>query len=313
MLSMLLGCVLMLMLSASAGAMEWTFEPINFPNSVYTIPEDLNDNGDVVGAFLESEFADFERGFVMRRGAFTTFDVFDMPTIPFAINKKGVIAGHFFDFTRGQIAFVNKGTRVTEIGGEAVPRAEGVNVKGAVVGYHSAGAINQLAYLYKPGKKGRQGVIQAIVTPQDIENILGSAATGINDKGSVVGYFFFDSGECCFEIHGFLRRSNGELFTVDAPFEGVNDTFPLGVNTNGDIVGIYSTAGSCDDCGGDIASFFYDGLTQTWQQVTKPGTSGLIVLGINNKRQIVGHYTDDATGIATGFLATPVAVGKQKK
>lgn len=309
MLSMLLSCVLVLMLSFSAGAIEWTFEPVSFPNSIYTIVEDANDNGDVVGAYLEEEFG-FEKGFVMKRGAFVTFDVLDMPAIPFAINRKGVISGSLFDPARGQIAFVKRGDRVTEIG-ENVPRADGVNVKGAVVGYHGTDAINQLAYVYKPGKKGRPGVIKAIVTPEEIANILGSAATGINDKGSIVGYFFFDSGECCFEVHGFLRRSNGELFTVDAPFENATDTFPMGVNSSGDIVGIYSTI--CGDFCSDVGSFFYDGLAQAWQQVTKPGTSGLIVLGINNKRQIVGHYTDDATGIATGFLATPVAVGKQKK
>lgn len=312
MLSIWLSCVLVLILSFSAGAMEWTFEPINFPNSVYTIPQDLNDNGDVVGAYLESEFAQFETGFVMRRGEFAPFDVIDFPAIPFAINKRGVIAGNFFDPARGEIAFVKNKNTVTEIG-EGAPRADGVNVKGAVVGYRSVGPINQLAYLYKPGKKSRPGIVRSIVTPEDIADILGSAATGINDRGAVVGYFFFDSGECCFEVHGFLRRSNGELFTVDAPFDGATDTFPLGVNTSGDIVGLYTTGNDCLGCVRSTDSFFYDGLAQAWQQVTKADASGLVVLGINNKRQIVGYYSDVTTGLITGFFATPVVVGKQKK
>lgn len=306
MLSIWLGCVLALMLSSLANALEWTYETVSFPNSVYTVVEDLNDNGDLVGAYLESEFAEFESAFIRRQGTFDTLNVLDMPTIAKGINKRGAIAGSFIDFGRGQIAFVTNKDQLTEIG-EGVPRADGVNVKGAVVGYHSVGAINQLAYLYKPGKKGRPGLVKAIVTPEDIAEILGSAATGINDKGSVVGYFFFDSGECCHEVHGFLRRSNGELFTVDAPFSDVVNTFPLGVNGSGDIVGIYL------DTSGGVGSFFYDGRLQTWQQVTKPDATGLVVLGVNNKRQIVGHYSDATTGLITGFLATPVAEGKQKK
>lgn len=308
MLSMLLGCVLVLMLSSSASAIEWTFETITFPNAYYTIPEDLNDNADIVGAYLESEFAEFESGFVRRRGTFDTLNVLDMPAFPKGINKKGVISGSLFDPARGQIAFIKQGDRVTEIG-ENVPRADSVNDKGRVVGYHHVDGFEQLAYLYTKGKKSRPGIVKSIVTPENIAGIVGSAATGINDKGAAVGYFFFDCGECefVFEVHGFLRHANGELFTVDAPFADAIDSFPLGVNASGDIIGIYRSTVS------GIGSFFYDGLAQAWQQVTKPGVSGLIVLGINNKRQIVGHYTDDVTGIATGFLATPVAVGKQKK
>ncbi len=63
-----------------------------------------------------------------------------------------------------------------------------------------------------------------------------SAATGINDAGQIVGYYFAG-----FSNHGFLM-SGGSYTTIDVP--GATETLAAGINDADQIVGAYFGTGS---------------------------------------------------------------------
>ena len=63
-------------------------------------------------------------------------------------------------------------------------------------------------------------------------------ASGINDRGQVVGYYGDGSG-----FHGFVRSADGKSFTtLDDPAGVFGTTAGTGINARGQIVGIYSDA-----------------------------------------------------------------------
>jgi len=163
----------------------------------------------------------------------------------------------------------------------------------------------------------------------------GTAATGINPQGDIVGDYT-DSSD---NIHGFLLRK-GSFTTIDAP--GSNFTSPSAINPRGDIVGFFvddsgihgfllshgafstidvpgGTPGTTQALGikprGDIVGYYGDinDFTSNWllskgtftapiTQALKPETCGCngIPYAINPKGDIVGAYFD-ITGIH-GFL-----------
>jgi uncharacterized membrane protein len=76
----------------------------------------------------------------------------------------------------------------------------------------------------------------------------------INNAGTIAGYYY-DSG---FNVHGFVRASNGTITTFDPP--GSNFTEVLNINSSGQIVGQYrgdavGFHGFMRDTNGTITSF----------------------------------------------------------
>jgi predicted chitinase len=110
-----------------------------------------------------------------------------------------------------------------------------------------------------------------------------TVATGINNSGQIVGYYYDDSGD----QHGFLKGSGG-YSTLDA---GGVDTRAYGINDSGKIVGWF-------DNGSSTQGFVEQGGKYTTLDVL--GAGGALPYGINDKGQIVGE--DDASGRAQGFL-----------
>ncbi|MDP3296282.1 MAG: PEP-CTERM sorting domain-containing protein [Thermodesulfovibrionia bacterium] len=115
----------------------------------------------------------------------------------------------------------------------------------------------------------------------------GTIAKGINDTGSVVGYY----GDITGGRRGFLY-SGSAWETIDYP--GGPATFPNGINNNGYIVGSYSYS----PFWGPSQGFLYDGTT--WRTIDYPGANSTSALGINNLNNIVGSYTNNAG--AYGFM-----------
>jgi hypothetical protein len=148
-----------------------------------------------------------------------------------------------------------------------------------VVGYRSAPKFEQSAYQWRAGN------YLQLVNP-DLPGILGSAATGVNDRGDVVGYWFKDAGDGInVKIQGFVIKA-GKLFYVDL--------IPLGINSAGVIVGLSGA--------GNDGAILVDGVVTL---IKYPGSAYTQVHGINNKGQLVGHYVE--AGQTRGFIATPFA------
>jgi probable HAF family extracellular repeat protein len=274
---------LFLLLDAAIGA-QYNFTDVKVPGARFTIAHGINDLGDVVGHFSLDDFSPIQ-GFIYSDGQYFDIDIPDaFAVVPFGISRSGVTVGSFNDGGR-QAAFVMDDDKITILD---VPRADGVNSRGTVVGYRTVGAINQQAYSWK------QGVFTAIATPDDFPGSVGSAATGINDREHVVGYYFFDAGDCCHEIHGFIKRGK-KVVTFDSP---LGATFPLGINNKGEIVGF----------AGDVSFVFSKG---EFTEINVPDACCTSVRGINNKGQIVGYYIKGGEGI--GFIGSPVKAAGRKK
>jgi probable HAF family extracellular repeat protein len=119
-----------------------------------------------------------------------------------------------------------------------------------------------------------------------------TAATGINDREQIVGYYLDADGT----LHGFLRKKRG-IFTPidhpDAPTEPGVGTVALDINNRGQIVGAYVDAEQTTH-----GFLLDDGIFTT---IDPPGASFTEATGIDDRGQIVGPYLD-AEGTVHGFL-----------
>jgi uncharacterized membrane protein len=113
-----------------------------------------------------------------------------------------------------------------------------------------------------------------------------SAAYGINNSGSIVGFYSDYSPP-----QGFLYE-RGSYTTINFP--GSSSTGLQGINDSGDIVGWYHYATPV------VHNFLYERGRYT--TIDLPGTG--YAQGINNSGEIVGWYSDGTT--EHGFLLTPV-------
>jgi probable HAF family extracellular repeat protein len=115
---------------------------------------------------------------------------------------------------------------------------------------------------------------------------LGTRATGINDRGQIVG-IYWDSNNI---PHGFLYN-RGSYTTLTHP-SAVTGTFAYGINDGGQVVGRYAT-------GVSNYGFLFNGTT--YAPINVPSAKDTVAMGINNASEIVGYY-DDSTGTHGGFL-----------
>jgi probable HAF family extracellular repeat protein len=129
------------------------------------------------------------------------------------------------------------------------------------------------------GRNGFHGFIYnpngaTFTTLDDPAAFFGTFASGINDRGQIVGSYF-DSVD---DQHGFLY-SGGFYTTIDDPL-ATNGTIVQGINDAGQIVGLYS-----DDSGthGFLA-------TVGANPAAPPGTTADMVLRASNTSPIAGQY-----------------------
>src|SRR5262249_55108813 len=178
------------------------------------------------------------------------------------------------------------------------------------------------------------------LTTLDFPGASDTYAFGINDSGTVVGYWdLLDSGGNVLVAHGFTWKS-GTFTQFDFP--GATDTAVLGINARGDFVGEWDsgvnspighgfvcTKGQCfsfdvpfsatitqaDDISalGHIVGVYVDvngvlhGFLVVGSSFTSfdfPGATATSPWGINSAGEIVGRYAA-ADGSIHGFLAQP--------
>ena len=122
----------------------------------------------------------------------------------------------------------------------------------------------------------------------------------INDRGTIAGIYAvgsIDDPESA-EFHGFLRKPNGAVSTVDVP--GASATGVTGINNHGAVVGSFV------DADGKDHGFLLDarGRVTTLDPPDSPddpAASNTFASDINDRGQIVGGYAD-AKGTYHGYL-----------
>jgi uncharacterized membrane protein len=274
-----------LLIYVSAFGAEYIYKPIKMPEAQHTQPHGINDLGDVVGVYADCEFCDV-LPFLFSDGQYFELGVAGARRVmPFGINKHGVIAGSLVN--GDQHAFIMDEAQTTILDGAVRADAINNNPDSVVVGYRSTQKFNQAAYLWRAGN------YMALINP-DQPGVIASAATGINDRGDVVGYWATDVDGVNVKVQGFVIKK-GKLTFID-------DLLPLGINDDGVIVGMSGA--------GNDGAVLENGVVTL---IKYPGAAFTQAYGINKEGTIVGYYIE--AGQQRGFTATPVAavVNKGKK
>jgi probable HAF family extracellular repeat protein len=206
-----------------------------------------------------------------------------LETDTYAVNDFGTIAGDFVDSSGIQHGMIH-GIPTTSFDYSKCSSgiaAYGINKSCTVAGWCSSATGTPIGFTRTKG---------GIFTDINFPGGTGTEATGINDKGDVVGLYFDANGA----QHGFLLKA-GTYTSIDVP--GESTTAAWGINNAGKIT-VYAVNSS-----GGFDSFLLTGTT--FQKVNDPnaGSSGTVVHTVNNNGDIDGTYFD-SSGFAVGFLLT---------
>ncbi len=131
-----------------------------------------------------------------------------------------------------------------------------------------------------------------IIDPDDTHNLTG--AFGLNDAGTVCGYFFGAT-----DYHGFFL-SGGSYAQFDVP--GSSGTVLQGINDVGDFAGYYYNQANA------VEGFVSVGGAVTTIDV--PGGYYVTPHQLNAANQVVGYYVNTTSGFSYGFYSTPAGTLK---
>ena len=272
--------------AANSGSIEviMTFDYPGAGNS--TLPQKINERGDVVGVFVDSNAV--TRAFVrFSDGSFSDPIVDPNDTVGFTegrgINNSRTVCGDYASSDGNNHGFFLSGGTFTEYD---VPGAVSTSVLG----------INDVADFTGSFSYG-SGIFQGFVsvggtiTSFSVPGALLTLAYEINNSNQlVVGYYIDSSGI----PHGYYRDANGALhFPIDP--SGSTATVLFGLNDRNWVVGRYG-----DSSGATHGLFFVP--PNNFFTFDYPGSTFTSLNGINAQGVICGRYVD-ASGIAHGFLA----------
>jgi len=211
-----------------------------------------------------------------------------LETDTYGVNDKGVIVGDYVDSASVQHGMILAGTKLTTVDNktcEAISGTGGISFYGVNSAGEAAGWCTSSKTGLDEGFVYSKGKFTAVNVPKSN----GTQATGINDKGWVVG-LYLDSANL---THGFVKVG-AKYTTVDV--KGDTNSVAWGVNNKGQIT-VYAT-----NSAGDFDSFLVTG--KTFKNIDNPsakGGLGTIVHTPANNGDIDGTYYNSA-GTEMGWL-----------
>lgn len=276
---LLLSSVVVLGLSfgtpSHASAADYSFTVIDPPSSVYTNVISINNAGQVVGDFSDSQ--NQSHGFLLSGGTYTTIHVpGSVSTGPDAINNAGQVIGAFSDAQGGQHGFLfSRGTYIPiDPPGSAATTPYLINDAAQVVGiFEDFPAHGRHAFLFSGGG----------YTPIDL---IGALPASINNSGQIAGTLHDG-----YRGHGFLF-SGGASVLID-PSDSVS-TFVRSINDAGQVMGIFFDTQNRRQHG-----FLYSG--DAYITIDPRGSLFTYAVSMNKAGQIVGYF-EDAASNRYGFL-----------
>ena len=278
-------------LSASAQKPEEILGPteqfitINFPGATSTTPESINNLGQIVGNYYDSEGV--RHGFLLSTGVFTTIDVPQaISTAPGGINNYGQIIGFYEDTNQLIHGFLLNNGSFTTIDDPAFP------------GGTFAFEISDFGLIIGLGVDA-EGIFHGftlnnnVFTTFDYPGANFTQPLDINYNGSeIVG---------AYSLPSFAAQTSQGFTLVNGVFTSV--TFPEsastalnGVNNGGEIVGTYALPDESND-----HVFLLNGNTLTNEDV--PGAVSTGAADLNDVGEIIGGYVDQEN-VVHGYLET---------
>jgi probable HAF family extracellular repeat protein len=276
--------------AADAPPLTFTFVKASVPGATSTSPGGINNAGMSVGGYVDSSGA--SHGYILKGKKFTTLD--DPKgkagtTGASNIQYNGTAVVGVYTNTAGvTVGFLYKGGKYTNVPGpkgNLGASANGINDSGQIVGNYtdSGGVIH--GFLLKGGK----------YTTLTVPGGLGTVATGINNKGTIVAYYFVNSTGTLGSV---MTTNNGKTFKkINVPGAGALGSGPLDINNENDVCfEWFDSAGLFHGAllhGGKYYKFNYPKAYETYGG------------GLNDKSMVAGGYipTKGATSFQ-GFNAT---------
>jgi hypothetical protein len=272
--------------AANSGSIE-VITTFDYPGTGnQTLPQKINERGDVVGAFIDSNGV--TSGFVrFSDGSFSDPIVEPNDTVGFTegrgINNSRTVAGDYATSDGNLHGFFLSGGTFTEydVPGAVFTAVLGINNPADFAGTFVDASGIQQAFVSVGGTLTLFSVPAAIAT----------LAYDINDsKRLVVGYYIDSSGI----LHGYYRDSDGTLhFPIDPT--GSVGTILFGDNNRNWVVGRYA-----DTSGVTHGLFFVP--PNNFFTFDFPGSTFTSLNGISSQGNMTGRFVD-ASGIAHGFIA----------
>ena len=267
-----------------------TYRTFDIPGSTYMQAEGINARGEIVGFYQDA--ANNLQNFVFKNGSVYPVDPpgggpeWEFLTTQVAINSEGDIVATYADsngvsrgflLSEGKYKYINApGASQLCAGGGTWPA--GINAQGDIVGWYLTQNCSLHAFLLEDGS------LSTFEVPASLGAVSGtSQASAINERGDIVGQYWDSAGN----NHGFLL-SNGKFSAIDVsgPFA---QTFVLGINSRGEIVGVTFATGGFLISRGNVTA------------INVPGSSFTLPYGINGRGDIVGTYFD-SSGNTHGFV-----------
>jgi hypothetical protein len=249
-----------------------------------TLPQKINERGDVVGVFVDSNGV--TRAFVwFRDGSFSAPIVDPNDTVGFTegrgINNSRTVCGDYVGSDGNLHGFVLSSGTFTDfnVPGALQTTLLSINDPGDFTGDFDDGSGIFHAWFSVGGT----------ITSFSVPGALSTFAYERNNR-LVVGYYIDSAGV----PHGYFRDTNGALhFPIDP--SGSVGTILFGLNDRNWVAGRYA-----DSSGVTHGLFFVP--PNSFFTFDYPGSTFTSLNGINAQGVICGRYVD-ASGIAHGFLA----------
>jgi len=253
-----------------------------------TLPQKINERGDIVGIFLDSNLV--SRGFVrFSDGSFSHPIVDPNDTVGLTegrgINNSRTVCGDYAASDGNFHGFFLSGGTFTQydIAGAASTLVHSINDSADFAGAFALTGPNGI----------HQGFVSVggTITSFSVPGALQTFAYELNNSNQlVVGYYIDGSGI----VHGYYRDASGALhFPIDP--SGSTATILFGLNDRNWVVGRYA-----DASGATHGLFFVP--PNNFFTFDFPGSTFTSLGGINDQGVICGRYVD-GSGIAHGFLA----------
>ncbi len=266
--------------SECVGSVQVEQHFIDVPGSISTSAQGINNQGDVVGSYLDQQ--NHIRGFKWTHGSFSAIDFPGARrTLPSKINDSGDIVGYFRDAANRQRGFLYTKGHWIQIDFPGSPNtiALGINSKSQIVGEY-----------FDPVQLRLRGFILTNGQFAPVNTPLGQncGLADINDAGSFVGSTWDDTSNGPY--FGFLSE-NDQFSLVNMPNAQFN--FLESVNTSEMIAGNF-----------DNGDGYSSGFVRLFGYLHEVNANGVVsfVNGNNDVNQIVGEAYDFNTERWVGYV-----------